>query len=99
MENNIRCKECGHEFFVSKYCIGSKGLYESRSKVPLLCPECGGDVELIMAETVSIPNINRFNSMSDQQKKEVLRKRSKAHFDRDEYEFRRKHTGREKDLK
>ena len=73
------CSKQGVEFSIPKV----KYRYDDKKMkvVPdpvLVCSECGTELKEIKKE--GIPNIGKFNSLNDQQKKQVLNDRAKKHF-------------------
>ena len=54
--------------------------------VNIICPDCGCGMEKVVTDTVSFEDIqvsqNRFASLSEKEQKEVLKKRSRDHFNK-----------------
>ena len=84
--NNFKCKDCGNEYFVSKYAHhfvdGDLVLYGT-----YYCPECASTntCELPRPKTnynFGVPAYGKFSSASDEKKKEILQKRADDHYNR-----------------
>ena len=80
--NNFKCEDCGFEFFESSYTISYiEGAVVFRHKGSLLsCQECKGNF-LSPIEKKGEFNVSygRFNSMSNDDKKRILKKRANDH--------------------
>jgi len=81
-DNNFKCIEwdCGNEFFIAEYTITDKG-YRHKHKPDgmICCPRCGGKIQSIKKKGAYKVNFGKFSSMSMEDKKKVLKKRSKDH--------------------
>lgn len=56
---------------------------------PVVCKECGSELQVIKNEKIPEICINKFDSLSPQQKREVIKKRSSEHL---------RKTGEEKEI-
>ena len=86
MEANFLCTHCGNKFYEPNYSVSfSMGSLVYKYKGQFIhCPECDKmELEFIEQE-IKEYNVyfGKFHSMNDQDKKKVLRKRSKEHFDK-----------------
>ncbi len=82
MNNNFKCTECENEFFISSYTINVKGEYKVKNKL-IQCLECKSEViePIECKPDYSSIGFGKFGSMSDEDKKKVIRKRSKLSSD------------------
>lgn len=77
---NSECKNLGKEIFLNRV----KWLFNKQKEIlepspPIICEICGDVLEYIKENKGVCSNIGKFNGMNDQQKKEVLKKRSRTH--------------------
>jgi hypothetical protein len=73
------CSKQGVEFSIPK--VTYRFDEKKRKVVPspeLVCSECGSELKEIKKE--GFPQIGKFNSLNDQQKKQILGDRAKKHF-------------------
>lgn len=89
MENNFKCKnpDCKAEHKIPKFNIvfkSSGNVYKDRQGNEIKC-NCGSKLEEIPANpsTIGVPSFGKFASMSTEEKKEALKKRSSEHFNRE----------------
>jgi hypothetical protein len=83
--DNFRCSKCDKSFFIINYRIFYKhGIryYKDKDGNALQCPICNNDLEYIEKEGEFNANFASFSSMSDSEKKSMLRKRSRDHFNK-----------------
>lgn len=84
MANNFKCN-CGKEYAISSYrmVMGNSGSqYKNKQGQILKCDGCGKNLIEIQKD-FGVPMIGTFSGMSSEQKKEVLKKRSSIHFNRE----------------
>lgn len=85
MENNFIC-DCGEETFIPSYRMIVKvsgNIYKDKSGNELLC-KCGKKLkEKQIDKEFGVPLFGKFSSMTSEQKREVLKKRSSEHFQKD----------------
>lgn len=106
--NNFQCNKCFHLFEIPSYRItyknGVKVIKDLKNNL-INCPNCSSyDILSLDKEGEFKVNFGRFNSMSNEDKKRVLKKRSQDHYnkntdslkDRKEY-LEKNFTGRTKD--
>lgn len=87
MENyNFSCSTCKKTFFISSYTMTGSGTYLHKgSKEQLRC-DCESKTVLSIVDKEwdgGCPTFTKIASMSPQERSEVLKKRSKAHFNKE----------------
>jgi DNA-directed RNA polymerase subunit RPC12/RpoP len=84
MENNLKCNDCGEEFFLPSFYItapmGITTFKDKSSGKKIMCPKCQeSNISQIKKEGDYNCHFGKFGSLSSEQKKEVLKKRSSKH--------------------
>ena len=86
MTNNFQCNKCFHLFTVTNYRMSVKSgvvIYTDKNMNHIKCEMCKSyDVLSLEEEGEYNVNFTKFNSLSDQDKKKILKKRAKQHFDK-----------------
>ena len=79
-KNNFICEDCGEEFFVHRYSFGIRsGLFNPQTGAKIKCSKCGSfNIKTKPKEDNDISSISvlKFNGLSDNDKREILKKRS-----------------------
>jgi DNA-directed RNA polymerase subunit RPC12/RpoP len=91
MQKNFKCLDCSHQFYVPRFSFNSKLIYISRHNGKRInCPECSSEqIEFIEQKTdFSTVLYGKFSSASDEEKKNILRKRAKEHDKKTEEQYR-----------
>lgn len=94
MENNFKCTACEHSFFVSSYSFKitkSSNVYiDKSSKKEVECPECHSIFVEFIKKKIEPDSVmyGKFASASDEDKKIMLRKRTKQHNKKTEEQYR-----------
>lgn len=98
MKNNLKCTTCGEGFFESSYRIiyAANGTTFKTKNGVLTCPKCQSiHLEQIVEEGDFSCSFSKFSSMSNDQKKQMLRERSHKHsMSNPELKSRREHMDR-----
>lgn len=81
MDGNFKCNTCGREFFESMYTMtylpGGALVYRNKFKKRIQCPECKGeDIVAIPKEGSGVPYFTKFNALSNDEKRSLLKKRA-----------------------
>lgn len=83
MRNNFECNKCDQKFFESHYRMSyPNGVETFKNKFghKLMCPKCSSeDIKSIKRKGRGIPYFGKYSSASNEQKREMLKKRSKNH--------------------
>jgi hypothetical protein len=84
MENNFKCNKCKHSFSVSEYrayIVNKELCFKTKKNELISCPECSSnDISKEKREGRGLGSINKFSSMSNEQKKECLKERADKNF-------------------
>jgi len=95
--DNFLCLGCGESFFETNYAMSiveGEVVYKDKKGSQLKCPSCKSiELEVIEKEGGGIPSFGKFNSLSDTEKKRVLKKRAKEHITKTDRE-RKEHLDR-----
>lgn len=103
MENNFKCTDCRHEFFIPSYSFQiSKDVIiyvNPQSKLFITCPQCDSSHIDTIQRSGDLTTVfyGKFSSASDEEKKIMLRKRAKQAMRRDadqRHEIETKFRGR-----
>lgn len=79
----LNCTDCKHEFAISKYRIYVDRITDSRNK-NVCCPKCNShQIKVTATDKMPDVSIGRFNSMSNEEKRSLLKKRSSTHFQKE----------------
>ena len=78
---NEDCKLFEEEITIAKVkLIYNKDRDRMEPSMPLLCAECGGELEFVPNDGMPTIHFNKFESMNLQEKKAAMHKRSQDHF-------------------
>ena len=78
---NLECSQYDREITIAHVkMIYNKLTDELENKDPIICRDCGQDLEYIKQEGPITCRFNAFESQSPQRKREILHKRSQDHF-------------------
>lgn len=87
---NIDCSSFDKEIIVDRIkWIFNESIKKLVLSEPMICKECGSELQVIKNETIPEICINKFDSLSPQQKREVIKRRSSEHM---------RKTGEEKEI-
>lgn len=78
---NTDCSKFQEQITIPKVrFIFNKQTEKMEPSEPIICPECGKDLQHIATDGMPTIHFNKFESLTPQEKKEVMHKRSVDHF-------------------
>ena len=84
--NNFKCKKCGKEFYINKHSVAVKDgniINKDSYGNEIKCDVDGEPLQTISKFSGEAPMFAKVGSMSPDEKKDVLKKRSSAHFQKE----------------
>lgn len=85
---DFKCKKCDHLTHVPRVVyVYSDG--EMVPRYPVKCEKCGGETLETKKEFTGVPAFGKFSSASDEEKKRILSKRAKSHYNKTGKEHKR----------